>query len=182
MRVVENRILVKVNMKQKDEFTIGGVTVKAALPFELNYREKSPVVGYIVQGNAYVKEGQLGIFHHNHFYSPSPYYLYDDLYSVPFNGTIFGVLDEIGDIQPMCGNLICKRVPIEYLIPVPVEQQKTHIDRAIVVRAGPEPYKTGQLVFHRKNAGYDIVYNWCGNERRITKVHASMVVGVFAGK
>lgn len=178
MRATHDRIIVQVDMRQKDEFTVGGVTVKAALPFETNYREKSPVVGLILQGNAYVKEGQLGIFHHNHFYSPSPYYLYDDLYSVPFNKTLFGIIDDHGEIQPMCGNIICQRVPIEYAIPVPAEQCKTHIDRALVVRPGDAPYRAGQLIFHRLNAGYDIVYNWNKSEKRITKVDSKMVIGV----
>lgn len=178
MMVTNDRILVQVNMKQKDEFTIGDITVKAALLYETNYREKSPVVGLIQQGNAYVKEGQIGIFHHNHFYRPSPYYLYDDLYSVPFNKTLFGVIDDQGEIQPMCGNIICQRVPIEYSLPVPVEHQKTHIDRALVVRPGDTPYKPRQLIFHRPHAGYDIVYNWNLEERRATKVDSSMIVGV----
>lgn len=178
MRATNGRIIVQVNMKQKDEFTIGEVTVKAALLYETNYREKSPVVGLIQQGNAYVKEGQIGIFHHNHFYRPSPYYLYDDLYSVPFNKTLFGVIDDQGEIQPMCGNIICQRVPIEYSLPVPVEHQKTHIDRALVVRPGDTPYKPGQLIFHRPNAGYDIVYNWNKIEKRVTKVYVEMVVGM----
>lgn len=178
MRVVQGRILVKVNMKQKDEFTIGDVTVKAALLYETNYREKSPVVGLIVQGNQYVKEGQLGIFHHNHFYAPSPYFLQNDLYSVPFNKTVFGIIDQEGEIQPMCGNIICQRVPIEYAMPVPVEHRKTHIDRAFVIRPGLTPYKAGQMIFHRLNAGYDIVYNWNNIEKRVTKVHEEMVVGV----
>lgn len=178
MRVVQGRILVQVNMKQKDEFTVGGITVKAALPFETNFREKSPVVGLILQGNAYVKEGDLGIFHHNHYYPPSPYYLQDDLFSVPFNKTLFGIIDKDGEIQPMCGNIICERVPVEYSMPVPVEHRKTHIDRVRVTRPGLEPYKPGQLIFHRKNAGYDIVYNWNGIEKRVTKIHTEMVVGV----
>jgi hypothetical protein len=166
-------------MKQKDEFTIGGVTVKSALPFETNYREKSPVVGEIVQGNAYVKDGSLCIFHHNHFYQPSPYYLYDDLYSVPFNKTLFGTVDAQGELQPLCGNLICDRVPETYVLPVPIEHQKTHIDRAVVIRPGLAPYKSGQMIFHRPHAGYDIVYNWNGIVKRVTKVHEEMVVGVW---
>lgn len=179
MRVSEDRLLVQINMKQKDEFTIGGVTVKAALPFETNYREKSPVVGRIIQGNAYIKPDTLAIFHHNHFYHPSPYFLYDDLYSVPFNKTLFGIIDEAGQIQPMCGNVICNRIYESYNMPIPVEHQKTYIDRAQVIRPGLTKYQAGQLVFHKKNAGYDIVYNWNKEERRVTKVHEDMIVGVL---
>lgn len=178
MRVTQDRILVKVNMAQKDEFSIGGVTVKAALPFETNYRESSPVVGLILQGNAYIKPDTIAIFHHNHFYHPSPYFLYDDLYSVPFNKTLFGIIDQEGEIQPMCGNIICERVSEEYTMPVPVEHQKTRIDRARVIRPGLTIYKPEQLIFHRLNAGYDIVYNWNGTVHRVTKVHEDMVVGV----
>lgn len=179
MKPVNNKIIVRVDMRQKDHISIGGITVRTALPFEHNYREKSPVVGVIVQGNTYIKEGDIAIFHHNHFYPPSPYYLMDDLYSVPFNKTLFGVLDTFGNIKPMCGNIICRRVPIEYEIPIPVEQMKMHANRVKVINAGYAPYRFEQLIFHRPNAAYDIVYNWNGIEKRVTKVHEDMVVGMI---
>lgn len=179
MKPVNNKILVRVDMAQKDHISIGGIKVRTALPFEHNYREKSPVVGIIIEGNPYLKEGEIAIFHHNHFYPPSPYFLMDDLYSVPFNKTVFGVLDEKGDINPMCGNIISERVFMEYSIPVPVEHMKTHINRVKVINPGQTPYKPGQLIFHRPNAAYDIVYNWNGIEKRVTKVHEDMVVGMI---
>lgn len=149
-----------------------------ALLFENNYREKSPTVGVIVRGNEFLKEGDVALFHHNHFYQPSPYWIGSDLFSVPFNKTVFGVLSEDGEIEPMCGNMICERMPVEYTMPVPVEQQKTHVDRALVIDPGDEPYEPGQIIFHRPSAGYDIVYNWLGEERRRTKVHEGMIIGV----
>lgn len=170
------RIIVRVDPTQKNEIKMGGITMTAALLFENNYREKSPTIGVVVQGNEFIVPGEVALFHHNHFYLPSPYHIEDDLFSVPFNKTLFGVLDEDGNIAPMCGNILCNRVPVEYAIPVPVEQQKTHIDRAIVISHHPE-YKFGQTIFHRPHAGYDIVYNWFGEERRVTKVHEEMVVG-----
>lgn len=179
MKPVNNKILVRVDMAQKDHISIGGITVRTALPFEHNYREKSPVVGVIVEGNPYLKEGQIAIFHHNHFYAPSPYHLMGDLYSVPFNKTVFGVLNENGGIIPMCGNIMSERVLIEYEIPVPVEQRKTHLNRVKVINAGLLPFKPGQLIFHRPNAAYDIVYNWNGIEKRVTKIHEDMVVGMI---
>lgn len=177
-KAANNKIVVRVDPRQKNEFKIGDTVVAAALLFENNYREKSPVAGVIVHGNEYLREGEVALFHHNHFYQPSPYWIGDDLFSVPFNKTIFGVLDESGDINPMCGNIICERVPVEYAMPVPVEEQKTHTDRARVINPGQAPYKEGQLIFHRPSAGYDIVYNWNGYERRVTKVHEEMVIGL----
>lgn len=177
IRPANNKIIVRVDPTQKNEIKVGTATLTTALLFENNYRERSPVVGVIVHGNEILKEGDVAIFHHNHFYQPSPYWIGSDLFSVPFNKTIFGILNENGEIDPICGNIICQRVPIEYAMPVPVEEQKTYIDRAIVINPGQTPYNPGQLLFHRVHAGYDIVYNWKGGERRVTKVHEDMVIG-----
>jgi hypothetical protein len=180
IKAPNGKIIVRVDPIQKDEIKMGGITMTAALLFENNYREKSPTIGVVVQGNEYIMPGEVALFHHNHFYMPSPYHVEDDLFSVPFNKTLFGVLDSDGNIMPMCGNILCHRVPVEYAIPVPIEQQKTHIDRAIVISRSHPEFEFGQLIFHRPHAGYDIVYNWFGEERRVTKVHEDMVIGVVS--
>jgi hypothetical protein len=177
IKAANNKIIVRVDPDQKNTIRVGDNLMTTALAFEHNYREKSPVVGVIVQGNEHLKEGQIALFHHNHFYMPSPYWIGADLFSVPFNKTIFGVLDESGNINPMCGNILCRRVPIEYAIPVPIEEQKTYIDRAIIISRSHPEYKFGRMIFHKPHAGYDIVYNWFGEERRVTKVHDSMIIG-----
>lgn len=182
MIAVHDRLIVRVNMAQKDTMIVGGIKVSTALKFEINYREKSPVVAEIVQGNKFLHQGQIILNHHNHYQPPSPYYLENDLFSIPFNLTVFGVLDERGLLRPMCGNMICERVEIPSLLPIPVEQRKTYIDRVVVVDPGWTKHKPGSLLFHRKNAGYDIVYNWQGIERRITKVHENQVVGIAIPK
>jgi len=178
IKAANRKIIVRVDPTQKNEIVIEGVKMTAALLFENNYREKSPTIGVVVQGNGIVVPGDVALFHHNHFYMPSPYHIQDDLFSVPFNKTLFGLLDGEGNITPMCGNILCHRVPIEYAMPVPVEERKTHIDRAVVISRNHPEYEFGQLIFHRPHSGYDIVYNWFGEERRVTKVHEDMVIGV----
>lgn len=178
IKAANSKIIVRVDPTQKNEIKVGGVVMTTALLFENNYREKSPTVGVIVRGNEFLKKGDVALFHHNHFYMPSPYWIGDNLFSVPFNKTVFGTLDEDGSITPMCGNIICQREPIEYNMLVPVEERKTYTDRALVVNPGETPYEWGQIIFHRPHAGYDIVYNWGGKERRVTKVHEEMVIGV----
>lgn len=173
-----NKVIVRVNMKQKDSFTINGVTISTALKYEVNYREKSPVVACVVKGNQVVKEGEILLCHHNLFYPPSPHFLQDDLFAVPFRPILFAKINTQGEISPICGNVICERVLIESTIPLPPEQQKTYINRAIVKDAGSLPFKPGQLIFHRPNAGYDIVYVWDSIEYRITKVHMDQICGV----
>nr|MBP7835122.1 hypothetical protein [Candidatus Saccharibacteria bacterium] len=67
-----NRIIVRVNLLQKSEMVIGGVLLKTASSFDTNYREKSPVIAEVVDGNGILKRGDIIVCHHNHFYSPSP--------------------------------------------------------------------------------------------------------------
>lgn len=179
IRPANGKILVRVNLKQKEEMTIGGVTVRTASLFEKNYREKSPVVCAVVHGNTYVKEGDILLAHHNSFYLPSPYHLQDDLFSIPFGKTLFAVVDKDGVIKPICDNILCDRVVIETFLPLPPELQKTYIDRVVVKDGTGTPYKKGETVFHRPNAGYDIVYIWQGIEKRVTKVAGDQVCGVL---
>lgn len=178
MNPAHKKIFVAVNMRQKDFIKIGDTTVKMVPEFELNYRERSPVLGEVVYGNKYLKKGQIIVCHHNHFYPPSPYHVQDNIFSIPFNTSIFGIIDSQGEIMPVCGNIIAERVFIETTLPQPIEQRKTYIDRVRIVNPGWTKYKEGQLLFHRPNAAYDIVYNWNGIEKRITKIPEEQVVGV----
>jgi hypothetical protein len=178
VKAVNQKILVRCNMKQKDEMTIGGVTVKMALPFEVNYREKSPVLVAVVEGNKWVKKDDILIVHHNTLYTPSPFFLGGDLFSIPFTGKIvFGKLNEDGSLTPMGGNLFGTRIEIPTPLPLPPKQRKTYIDRVIVTDAGELPYKKDQLIFTTPSAAYDIVYNYNKTINRVTKVHSDFVVG-----
>lgn len=170
----EDRIIVRVNMAQKNEFTIGGVIFKTAMRYEVNYREKSPVVASVVSGNNILQEGDIILCHHNHFYPPSPYYLYDDLYSIPFNKTIFCRLFD-NRFVPICGNIIGTRCLLENQTS---EEKKYHKDRIKVTDGGSTGYKERDLIFTRPSAPYDIVYIIDKIEHRITKVPADQVIGV----
>lgn len=169
--------MVRVFMKQKDFMEIGGVEFRMAPLFNKNYREKSPVIGEIVEGNQYVRPGQIAVFHHNHFYPPSPYFLYEDLYSVPFGRTVFGTLDSDGVLTPLCGNILCRRVEVQTTIPLPPEQRTLYKDRVICENPGWTKYKPEQLLFTTPSAMYEIVYNIDGKEFRTHKVHEEFVVG-----
>lgn len=179
MRSVNNKILVRVDLDQKNQFSINGTTVKSANDYETNYRHKSPVIATVVNGNSWVKEGDLICCHHNYFFPPSPYYLQDDLYSIPFSGAIFGVFDKAGVISPICGNMICKRIDIPTLLPVPTDQAKQYINRYTISDPGLEGFRVGDTIFTRPHAGYEIVYVWENEERRVIKVHIDMVCGVL---
>lgn len=178
MRPANNKVIVRVDMAQKSTFTIGGVTVSTALRFELNYREKSPVVACVVEGNEWVKEGDIILSHHNLYYPPSPFWLYDDLFAIPATNVIFAIVDTEGGLTPVYGNVICERIPIESDHPLPPTQRKGHANKSLVINGGYTKYKQGQTIFHRPHANYDIVYIWHGVEKRVTKVHSDQICGV----
>lgn len=173
------KILVRSNLSQKNELVINGVSFKTALKFDSNYREKSPTIAEVVIGNRFLKTGDIILCHHNTFYEPSPFHVENDLFSIPYHNIVFGTLDEHGNISPLNGNLICKRIPIDNRPEIPIQYRKTFIDRAIVLDGRWTPYKKKQTILHRLNAGYDIVYNIGGVEKRVTKVHESQVVGIL---
>jgi hypothetical protein len=176
---VNGKIMVSVNMKQKDEMKLGDITIKMGLKFDNNYREKSPVIAKVEQGNGYLKPGELIICHHNHYYHPSPYFLYECYYSIPVNHTIFAILHEDGSLTPTYGNILGERIDIESTILLPVDQRKKYTDRIRVTQSSNPRYQEGQVVFTRPSAPYDIVYNFGGIVKRVTKVWDEMVCGVL---
>lgn len=174
MKAVNNRILVKVNMEQKNSILVGGIMLSTAIKFETNYREKSPVLAEVIEGNNRLPKGAIICCHHNHFYSPSPYQLDADLFSIPFNKTIFATVSKKGNLSAVCGNVLGERVLIKSKLAV---KEATYVDRILVKDKGWTSYKEGSTIICRPNAPYDIVYNWNGFERRVTKVSEDMICG-----
>lgn len=171
-----NKIIVSCDLNQKSEMLVGGVMMKMATLFEKNYREKSPVIATVKEGNGWVKDGDVLLCHHNLFYAPSPYHLYDDLFAIPASNVLFAIITKNG-LKPIYGNIICDRVEVKTTIPT--SEKRTYIDRCLVRDGGYTRYKSGQLVFHRPHAGYDIVYIFGGIETRVTKIHEDQICGIF---
>lgn len=179
---VNDRVIVRVNMQQKNEMLIGGVRVRTALKYENNHREKSPVIAEVISGNRWVKDGDTLLCHHNHFYPPSPYFLHEDQFSIPANHTIFAIINPDGIIQPVYWNVIVEKIPIETPLPLPPEQRKYYGDRGKIIDGGWTKYKPGDLVLTRPSACYDIVYIFGDVEHRVTKINSEMVCAVVKGK
>lgn len=171
----DDRILVSVNMGQKNELLVNGVVFRTANRYETNYREKSPVVAQVISGNNILQSGDILLCHHNHFYPPSPYYLYDDLFSIPYNKTIFGVYRG-SDYYPVCGNVFGELVDI----PSPIKEgtSKKYKDRIKVTNGGSTGFRPRDLVFTRPSAPYEIVFMVDKEEHRIVKVSEDQICGV----
>lgn len=173
------KIIVSVDLEQKSKMLIGGQEFFTATKFETNYRERSPTIATVVDGNGIVNSGDILLCHHNLFYLPSPYHLGGNEYSIPFSKVIFAKIKEGGVLEPMCGNVLVERVPIKYIMEVPVEMQKTYDTIYDIINAGYTRYKAGQRIFTRPSSGYTIVYNIGGEEKRAVKVDSDMICGVL---
>lgn len=176
---VNNKIIVSVNMRQKDEAIIAGVKIKMGLKFDNNFREKSPVIAKVEQATDYLKPGDLIICHHNHYYPPSPYFLYECYYSIPVNHTIFAILHPDGSLTPTYGNILGQKVDIESTILLPIDQRVQYKDRIKITQSSNSKYSKDQVIFTRPSAPYDIVYNFGGIIKRVTKVWDQMVCGIL---
>lgn len=172
------KIVVRVDMAQKNSMLIGGVKVMTAMKFEKNYREKSPVIAEVVDGNRFLQSGDFLLCHHNHFYHPSPYHLQDDLYSIPANHTIFATLSPSGDVSPVYGNVLACKAEVETVIPVPPEYRTFHKDRGLILDGGWTKFRAGDLVFTRPSAIYEIVYIFGDIEKRVCKINSEMICAV----
>lgn len=169
------KIIVSCDLKQKHKILMGGILMQTATLFETNYREKSPTIATVVDGNQFVKEGDVLLCHHNLFYTPSPYHLHDDLFSIPFSKVLFAKIKEDGGIEPICGNVIVERIPQKGVFHV---KQDTEDRIYKLVDKGWTTYKNGYIIFTRPSAGYDIVYNINGVEKRVTKVDSEQICGI----
>lgn len=182
MKPFNNRILVRVDMAQKNSMKIGGVMVRCAQKYQTNFREKSPVIAEVIQDKWPLHAGEFVICHHNHFYPPSPYFLQDDLYSIPADHTILAILETPGELSPVYGNVLASKVEIEAPFPLPPEQREHYKDRGMIIDGGWTDFKPGDLVFTRPSAIYEIVYIWDGIEKRICKINSEMIRAVVEKK
>lgn len=181
MKATHNRVLVRVDPDQKRTMKIGETTFSMALKYEVNYREKSPVIAQVVNATDRLHEGDFLLCHHNHFYMPSPYHLQDDLFSIPANHTIFATIGPSGNLSPVYGNVLADKVEIPSLLPMPPELREYYKDRGLILDGGWTEFKRGDLVFSRPSAIYEIVYILGEVEHRVCKINSEMICAVVRG-
>lgn len=176
MNAANNKILVRCDESQKNYCKIGGVLFKMALNYNPNYRERSPVIAEVIETKGEFGYGDMILAHHNHFYQPSPYWLQDDLFSIPCNKTIFAIIQSDGSLKPVCGNILGEQFYQKHELELPPDMRKKYNDR-IVCNQDTLKYKKQQLIFTRPYAPYEIVYTFNDIEHRVVKVDNEMVVG-----
>src|ERR1700760_119999 len=110
MKAIQNRILVKVQLDQREEMKLGESWIKTGSRYSENFRLKSPAVAEVIEGCGEIETGIIIICNYNHFTEDSPYKLYDNLFSIPVNELILGRLDEKGNFIAMNGNIVVEEL------------------------------------------------------------------------
>lgn len=178
MEAVYKKILVKVNMEQKEYAEIGGVKLFLAPKYNPNHRERNPVVAEVLQGNEEINTGDFVIVHHNYFSEYSPYEISDGIYSIPYSENIFATIDKEGNASAVCGNVICERISEDEMIGMANTKRLEYHDRVTVISNG-YGFKEGDQVFTLPYSDYQIVYNWNGIEKRIIRVYKENIVAIL---
>lgn len=177
MMALSNRVLVQVNMEQKDYADFAGTKLFLANTYNPNHREKNPVVALVVRGENEIKDGEFIIVHHNHFSDPSPFEIGGGIYSIPYNDTIFAIIDKDGNPQSVCGNIIAERIEEDEIIGIANPKRRHFHDRVRVISDGFS-HKVGDEVFTLPFSDYEVVYNWNGQEKRFIRVFNQNIVAI----
>ncbi len=165
---VNDKILVSVDVTQKEKISLNGNEFYTSKGFSQNRRESNPVLCKVIDGNRYVPREMYLLVHHNRFVENSPHHVEDNIYSLEWNESIFAKLDENGDAHSVCDNIIVDYV-IEENILLPEQQRKPHKNKYRVKSKG-FGFNEGQYVFAYDLANYEIVYVWEGVEKRVLKL------------
>lgn len=171
-----NHIIVRVDLSQKDEETIGGVMLMTGKKYNDNFRERNPVIAYVEQGVDGIPAGSHVVCNYSFFDLESPLQMSDNQFSVPVTEEIYAIVREDGTLNPIGGNVLVERLTKQASIDIPDELKKPYINRGVLLTS-TDKCNSGQYIFWLPYSDYEIVYNWKGQERRALKIHKSEIVG-----
>jgi hypothetical protein len=163
-----DKILVSVDTRQKERISLNGSYFYTSKEFNNNLRESNPVLCIVVDGNRHISCGTPLLVHHSRFVENSPHHVEDNIYSLEWNESIFAKLDENGEANSVCDNIIVDYVLEEKTL-LPEQQKKPHKHKYRVKEKG-FGFNKGQYVFAYDLANYEIVYVWKGIEKRVVKL------------
>lgn len=191
MHPIGNKIILRFDLSQKETLQYG--TLKLYIPnrggLSENARESWATLAICVHGGKTdLKEGDLVVLVHTILDNPACWIeRKDDIITltIPADGseTIYGKVGEKGEIIPMFGHLVCKRIDesnLSEIIITPDAYKKVEPNKGIVVAASTNSqYHEGQTVLYHQYSDYELCYNINGEERKAIMVKSEDVVGYY---
>lgn len=182
MRLDDN-IVVKCFFDQNKFQELAGRELQIAHRYNENYREKNPVICEVIEGNEQISKGVLLVCQYHHF-EPESFYLMEantefGLFAIPCDDSIFGFLDDTGELHPLNGNVIGFRLQEPPNMSGMPEHMIQQYHNRLQIKEAMYGFKKNSIIFINQYADYEIVYTFNKIEHRLIKVHLSDIIGTF---
>lgn len=199
MKAVHNKILVRSYANQKDTINITGkdgklVQLWIGKQYVGNNRERNPVLCEVIDNASekydYIKAGDKVLLHHNYCsdWKTNPFCIEYDLqtgeglYAFELNESVFCKINNDGELEAVCDNLIVERIEEAYAsehIIIPESVKKKAVQNVKVLSVAPEikHIKVGDVVGILPKADYEICYTFNKKEYKAIKVFSEFVWG-----
>lgn len=185
-----NRILVSVNMSQRNDYEIdlAGSKLYMNSDFGFDYKTAKPVMATVRQDAKGFNEGDIILCHHNAFNRTSNGWNYGDL-GEKVDGEVLFVLEENmvylkivkGEALPVRGFVTVERIMQKYngLIEIPDSAKKKEEMKFKVLRVGEDclGIEEGMVIFAYKKSDYEMTYVWEGKTRTAVRVDYNDILG-----
>lgn len=190
MKPIKNRIIIKYDSEQKEYIVYGSLKLYSPnrTGHNENLRVAAPTCAEVVSSSdSKLKKGDLLLFPHTILDTPSAIikkeggYTYMTLPLDQNKVTIYGKLCKGGEIQPLFGNVIVKRIEqkdASSIIITPDAYKKNEDYKAIVLAAPLDSdIHEGDAIVYYKYSDYELVYNINGEEKSVIMVKREDIVG-----
>jgi co-chaperonin GroES (HSP10) len=189
MRPLKGKIIVKANLNQKEEITYG--TLRLVIPYRKGYSEKGRVVNptlceVLASNETDIKAGDILIVQHNTLEN-DPWWIERDgdvvTLSIPVDKMILGKLGYKGELIPLKGNIVCKRITEperSSIIITPDAFKKTEANKGIILAVAPDvkDLHEGQTAIYHTYSDYEVWYNINGEDRSAVVMYHQEIVAV----
>lgn len=186
----EGRILLEFDLDQKDSMVFG--TLKLYLPNKAdvneNMREGYPTVATVLHGGeTELQKGDTIVLEHTCLENTGQWVEHIGSHvitSIPIDSdiTIYGKLDENGDVVPLFNNYVCKRIEEcerSSIIITPDVYKKVQSNKGNVIAVPPNnDIELGSTVIYYKYSDYELVYFVNGVERKVIMVKRADIVAI----
>jgi co-chaperonin GroES (HSP10) len=192
MKPIKDRIIIQYDVQQKEFIQYG--TLKLFTPnralLNENAREANPTAAMVLHGgNTFLKKGDVILFPHTILDTPSAVIEKDGtniIMTIPTDQnkvTIYGKIGKNGEVIPLFGNLVVKRISqkeLSSIIITPDQFKKDEENKGIILAAPPDSdLHEGQTIIYYKYSDYELCYNVNGEEKRSIMVKRQDVVAIY---
>lgn len=195
MKAKRKQLIVKSYNEQKETHVIDGVDgekiqIYIGRKYGENSREINPVVCEILsvgEDISSVEVGDLLIVHHNVLTNEGQiikidYNTQSTILAIHFDGTVYAKIDkETGELTPLNGNLIGKRIAREFNSTLHIPFEET-LDTTFDIISSPEDFQDvqpGDRVLCYKYSDYEMVYHFKNQEKKAIRIWKDDVIGIF---